>query len=263
MLNGHEPTIVYLYRIAGVDWLLAEEEQFSSATTLRLADLESLPRDNTVGPLNTRSLTDVRQQVRERAPPNRRGKFLVETKPKNKHHKMCRQFMKPPGQSAGEFSRDYPRVSSVEGDERRYAHLESPKGDRLFAAFDLQEMKTGKILIRASSDYLYSLFWPDVIFLTAPNLDPGQEVGMAIKVQRAVNVDSEVVIVAGSNDHLQSSGILNALIDGTTPSSAIDSAMFREATGQGYLRAVSWLCLATRTTAVCVRHGHPVGAGKI
>ena len=83
MLNGHDPTVSGLYLIAGVDWLLAEEEQFSSATKLRLADLEGSSRDNTVGPLSTRSLTAVRNQVRERAPPNRKGKFLTETKPNN------------------------------------------------------------------------------------------------------------------------------------------------------------------------------------
>ena len=43
-----------LYRTAGVYWLLTEEEPFSSATTLRLVDLECLPRDITMGPLNTR-----------------------------------------------------------------------------------------------------------------------------------------------------------------------------------------------------------------
>ena len=71
MLDGHDPTVPGLYRKAGVDWLLAEEEQFSSASTLRLADLEGLPRDNTMGPLNTRLLADVSHQVRERAPPTR------------------------------------------------------------------------------------------------------------------------------------------------------------------------------------------------
>ena len=56
-LKRNEHTVSSLYRIAGVDRLLAEEEQFSAATTLRLADLEGLPRDNTMGSLNTRSLT--------------------------------------------------------------------------------------------------------------------------------------------------------------------------------------------------------------
>ena len=54
MRNGHDPTVSGLYRIAGVDWSLAEEEQFSSATTLRLVDLEGLPRYNTMGPRNRR-----------------------------------------------------------------------------------------------------------------------------------------------------------------------------------------------------------------
>ena len=40
--NG--PTVSRLYRIPGVDWLLAEQEQFSSATTLRLVDLDGLPQ---------------------------------------------------------------------------------------------------------------------------------------------------------------------------------------------------------------------------
>ena len=82
MLNGVDPTVSVLYRIAGVDRLLADEVHISSATTLQLVDLEGLPGDNTMGPLNTRSMTGVRHQVRQRASPNRRGKFLVENRPK-------------------------------------------------------------------------------------------------------------------------------------------------------------------------------------
>ena len=35
MIGGESPTVSRLYRIPGVDWLLAKEEQFSSTTTLR------------------------------------------------------------------------------------------------------------------------------------------------------------------------------------------------------------------------------------
>ena len=153
MPNGVDPTVSGLYRIAGVDWLLAEEEQFSSATTFQLVDMEGLPEDKTTEPLNTRSMTDVPHQVRGRAPPNRRGKFLVENRPNKRHHKMRKQFPKPPGQTAGEYSNDNPRITLVEGDERRYVHLESPKGDKMIAAYGPQEMNLGRILIVASSDY--------------------------------------------------------------------------------------------------------------
>ena len=64
MIGGDGPTVTRMYRIPGVDWLLAEQEQFSSATTLRFVDLDGLPQDNTFGPLNTRSLTDVRRRAR-------------------------------------------------------------------------------------------------------------------------------------------------------------------------------------------------------
>ena len=80
MIGGESPTVSRLYRIPGVDWLLAEQEQFSSTTTLRHADLNGLPQDNTFGPMNTRSLTDVRQRSRELTPPARKGKFQAENK---------------------------------------------------------------------------------------------------------------------------------------------------------------------------------------
>ena len=102
---GEGPTVSRLYRIPGVDWLLAEQEQFSSTTTLRHADLSGLPQDNTFGPLNTRSLTDVCQRVRELTPPARKGKFQTDSKPNKKHHKMYRKFAKPPGQTPGEYSK--------------------------------------------------------------------------------------------------------------------------------------------------------------
>ena len=101
MIGGEGPTVSRFYRIPGVDWLVAGQEQFSSATTLRYVDLSGLPQDNTFGPLNNRSLTDVRRRARELTPPARKGKFLAKNKPNNKHHKMYRQFAKPPGQAPG------------------------------------------------------------------------------------------------------------------------------------------------------------------
>ena len=224
MIGGESPRVSRLYRISGVDWLLAEQEQFSSTTMLRHSDLNGLPQDNTFGPLNTRSLTDVRQRARELTPPARRGKFQVENKPNNKHHKMYRQFAKPPGQTPGEYSRDYPRTTTVDGDDQRYGKLKAPIGDGLFAAYDPLEMKAAKYLIVASSDYLYtprSLFWPDVIFFTAPKLDWGQAIGMMISVRRVVSMEPQVIVVAGSNDHLQSRGLLSRLTDGSIPSNEV------------------------------------------
>ena len=136
MIGGESPTVSLLYRIPGVDWLLAEQEQFSSTTTLRHADQNGLPQDNTLGTLFTRSLTDVHQRARELTPPARKGKFQTDNKPNNKHHKMYRQFAKPPGQTPGEYSKDYPRTTTVDGDDRRYGELKAPIGDGLFAAYD-------------------------------------------------------------------------------------------------------------------------------
>ena len=94
----------------------------------------------------------------------------------------------------------------MDGDDRRYGELKAPVRDGLFAAYDPLDMKAAKYLIVARSDYLYtprSLFWPDVIFLTAPKLDWGQSIGMMISVRRVVSMEPQVIVVAGSNDHLR------------------------------------------------------------
>ena len=88
MIGGEGHTVSRLYRIPGVDWVLAGQGQFSSATTLRYVDLNGLPQYKTLGPLNTQSLTNVRRRARELTPPARKGKFLAENKPSNKHPKM-------------------------------------------------------------------------------------------------------------------------------------------------------------------------------
>ena len=84
--------------------------------------------------------------TRELAPALRRGKFTTENRLNNKHHKMYRQFSKPPGQFPGEYSREYPRATSVEGDDRRYRGLKIPMGDSLFAAYDPLDIKNAKYL---------------------------------------------------------------------------------------------------------------------
>ena len=86
------------------------------------------------------------------------------------------------------------------------------------------DIKAAKYLIVASSDDLYtprSLFWADVIFLTAPKLDWGQSAGMMISVRKVVSMEPQVKVVSGSNDHLQSRGLLSRLTDGSIPSNEV------------------------------------------
>ena len=60
MLNGANVSVSRLYTIAGVDWLIAAVINFSSTTALRLADLEGLPSNNPMCPVNARPLQDVK-----------------------------------------------------------------------------------------------------------------------------------------------------------------------------------------------------------
>ena len=116
------------------------------------------------------------------------------------------------------------------GDDRTYAGLKAPVGDSLFAAYDPLDIKAAKYLIVASSYDLYtprSLFWPDAIFLTAPKLDWGQTVGMTIIVRRTISMDPQVIVIAGSIDHLQSRWLVSRLTDGSIPSNEVIGEMVK------------------------------------
>ena len=131
---------------------------FSSTTTLRFADLEGLPSNNTVCPVNARLLQDVKLNHDEGNREERPGRFLTTRAPIGT--KMFRQRKAPPGHVK---DRAYPKQVNQEGDVQRYGGLKAIKKDEtIFAAYDKAEMRKAKIMVVASSDFVYtskSLFW--------------------------------------------------------------------------------------------------------
>ena len=153
MLNGTRMSVNGLYSITGVDWLIAGGINFSSTTALRFADLEALPSNNTMGPVNARPLQNVKlnhdEGNREESP----GRFLTTRAPIGQHMKIFRQVKAPPSHVK---ERAYPKQVNQEGDVQRYGGLKAIKKDEtIFAAYDKAEMRKAKIMIVASSDFLY------------------------------------------------------------------------------------------------------------
>ena len=120
--------------------------------------------------------------------------------------------------------RAYPKQVNQEGDVQRYGGLKAIKKDgTIFAAYDKAEMRKATILVVASSDFVYiskSLFWPDVIMLTAVDLHLMQSVSMAIGVKRQTDMNPNTIVFAGINDHLHSRGFLSRLREPTTAEAA-------------------------------------------
>ena len=181
MLNGARLSVSRLYSITGVDWLIAAGINFSSTTALRFADLEGLPSNNTMGPVNARPKQDVRLNHDEGNRDERPGRFLTKRAPIGQHVKMFRQVATPPSHVK---ERTYPKQVSQDGDVQRYGGLKAIKKDEtIFAAYDKAEIRKAKIMIVANSEFVYtskSLFWPDVIKLAAVDLDLLQAVSLAI-----------------------------------------------------------------------------------
>ena len=161
MLNGARSSVSRLYSITGVDWLIEAGKNFSSTTALRFAELERLPSNNTMGPVNARTLQDVKLNHDEANREERPERFLITRAPIGQHVKMFRQLKTTPGHVK---ERVYPKQVNQEGDVQRYSGLNAIKKDgNIFAAYDKAEMR---IMIVANSDFVHtskSLFWPDVI----------------------------------------------------------------------------------------------------
>ena len=221
-LNGARLSVSGLYSITGVDWLIAAGINFNSTTALRFADLEGLPSNNTMGPVNARPLQDVKLNHDEGNREERPGRFLITRAPIGQHVKMFRQLKTPPGHVK---ERAYPKQVNQEGDVQRYDGLKAiKKDDTMIAAYDKAEMRKAKIMIVANSDFVHtskSLFWPDVIMLAAVDLDLMQSVSMAIGVQRQTEMNPIKIMFAGINDHLHSRGFLSRLREPTTAEAAV------------------------------------------
>ena len=95
MLSGARLSVKGLCSITGVDWLIAAGINFSSTAALRFADLEGLPSNNTMGPVNARPLQDRKLNHDERNWEERLGRFLTTRAPLGQHVKMFRQVKAP------------------------------------------------------------------------------------------------------------------------------------------------------------------------
>ena len=112
MLNGAWLSVSGLNSITGVDWLIAAGINFSSTTALRFADLEGLPSNNTMGPVNAIPLQDVKLNHDEGNWEERPGRFVITSAPIGQHVKMFRQLKTPPGHVK---ERVYPKRVNQEG----------------------------------------------------------------------------------------------------------------------------------------------------
>ena len=185
MLNGARLSVNGLYSIAGVDWLIAAGISFSSTTALRFADLEGLPSNNTMGPVNAGPLQEVKLNHGDGNREERPGKFLTTRAPIGQHVKMFKQIRAPPCHVK---ERPYRKQVAQEGNVQRYGGMKMIRKDAtMFAAYDKAEMRKAKFMIVTNSDFVHtskSLFWPDVIILAAVDLDLMKSMSMATGVQR-------------------------------------------------------------------------------
>ena len=151
-------------------------------TALTFADLERLPSNNTMDPVNARPLQDVRLSHGEENWEERPGRFLKTRAPIGQHVK--RRCLNECGRLHLTWKKCLSKTTSPRRWCRKIWRAEKFRmGETIFAAYDKLEMRKAKLLVVASSDYVHtckSLFWHDVTMMAATDLDLMHSVSMAI-----------------------------------------------------------------------------------
>ena len=124
ILNRARLSVSGLYSITGVDWLIAAGISFSSTTALRFADLEGLPSNNIMGPVNARPLRDAKLNHDEGNREERPRRSLITRAPIGQDVKMFRQLKTTLGHVK---ERVYRKQVNQEGDVQKYGGLKAIK----------------------------------------------------------------------------------------------------------------------------------------
>ena len=131
--------------------MIAAGINFSSTTALQFADLEGLPSNNIMSPMNDRYLQDVRMNHSEGNREERPVRFLTTRAPIRQHVKMFKQMQGPPSHVK---ERAYPKQVAHQGDVEGYGELKIRKDETIFAMYDKVEMRKAKVLVVANSDFV-------------------------------------------------------------------------------------------------------------
>ena len=105
-----------------------------------------------MGPINARTLQDVKKNHDEKRKDDRRERFTNKEAHNGQHVQMLKQVRTPPAHVREE--RTYPKLVEQEGDKGRYGDLEFNLGESIFSAYDKTKMRKAKIMIIADSDYI-------------------------------------------------------------------------------------------------------------
>ena len=100
--------------------MIAADTNFSSTTALRFANLEGLPSNNTMGPVNARPLQNVILNHNEGNREERPERFLTTRLPIGQHVKMLKQKRAPPSHVK---KRSCPKQVTQEGNVERYGGM--------------------------------------------------------------------------------------------------------------------------------------------
>ena len=121
---------------------LGPNNSTADTNALRFADLEGLPLNNTMGPVNARPLQGVRMNHSEGNREERPGRFLTTRAPIGQHVKIFKQVQAPPSYVK---EKAYPNQVTQEGDVERYGGMKIRKDETIVAAYVKVKMRKAKI----------------------------------------------------------------------------------------------------------------------
>ena len=194
-----------------VDWLKAHETHFSRAKKMETADLTGIPTKSVMGPINYRPLKLLGSPGLIVEPPKHRTSIARIRLATPAQLRVVDKLLDPREMELPDAAYEGTRLA----DDPRYG---KPCGNtqlaKTLAVYDRADPVAARVVIIAGSDFegtSSELFWPETLIYSLPGAELNQMLTLVVAIKSEMPCEPELLLFAGMNDHLHSTGFLEQL----------------------------------------------------
>ena len=190
-----------------VDWLKAHQTHFSRARMMETADLTGIPTRSVMGPINYRPLKLLGSPGLIVEPPKHRTSIARIRLATPAQLRVVDKLLDPREMELPDAAYEGARLA----DDPRYG---KPCGSAQLAIYDRADPAAARVIIVAGSDFEGTspmLFWPETLLYLLPGAELNQMLTLVVAIKSEMPCEPELLLFAGMNDHLHSTGFLEQL----------------------------------------------------
>ena len=196
-----------------VDWLKANETNFSRARIMETADLTGIPVRSIMGPINYRPLKLLGSPGLIVEPPKHRTSIARIQLATPAQLRVVDKLLEPKEMELPDAAYEGSKLA----DDPRYGKpCRSAQLAKTLGVYDRADSAAARVIIVAGSDFEGTspkLFWPETLVYLLPGAELNQMLTLVVAMKSEMPCEPGLLLFAGMNDHLHAAGLLEQLKD--------------------------------------------------